>query len=141
MESWVRAWREGVAPLLPTKGLEALARALADDDKRLLQSAITDPPPRNCLREWPVEAACAVSFAGWQGNGLATVAEVEEFFAGTCFEADDRLGEVAGCRALLNEWDDTPRGQLAAKFLPEVRRTLAERMLAAEAERLKGQYA
>jgi hypothetical protein len=27
-------------------------------------------------KDWPVEAACDVAYAGWQGEGLATIAEV-----------------------------------------------------------------
>src|SRR5579884_4022542 len=95
MESWRKVWREGVAPLLSTPGLESLQRALTNDDGRLLQGATTTPPPLQCVQDWPVEAACALGFCGWQGEGLETVAEVEEFFARMCFEIDQRLDEPA----------------------------------------------
>lgn len=118
----------GVAPLLPTAGLEALARALADDDPRLLQGATTTPPPLQSFQDWPVEAACGIGFCGWQGQSLETVAQVEEFFAGICFEVDQRLGEPAACRAFLCWYDETPRNSMRIELLSEVSRTINERL-------------
>src|SRR5262249_17381541 len=127
MESWQKVWREGVAPLLSTASLEALQDALLNDDGRLLQGATTSPPPLQCVQDWPCEGACAIGYCGWQGDGLETVAEVEEFFAQMCFEVDQRLGEPAACRWFLNWFDETPRGRMREQLLPEVRRVLAER--------------
>ena len=112
MESWRKVWRDGMEPLVSTEGLVALARALRNDDSRLVQGATTTPPPLMCVQDWPVEAACALGFCAWQGDGLETVGEVEEFFARACFEADQRLGEPAACRWFLNWFDDTPRAQM-----------------------------
>jgi hypothetical protein len=134
MESWRKVWREGLVPLLSTSGLEALRRGLADDDARLLQGATTTPPPLQCVQDWPVEAACALGWCGWQGEGLETVAEVEEFFARMCFEIDQRLGEPAGCRWFLNWFDETPREEMRNELLAEVNRALALRRVDAEAE-------
>src|SRR5262245_17174217 len=108
MESWRNVWRKGVAPLLSTPSLEALAQALAEDDSRLLQGATTSPPPLTCVQDWPVEAACALGWCGWHGEELETVAEVEEFFARTCEDIDERMGEPAACRWFLNWYDETP---------------------------------
>jgi hypothetical protein len=51
---------------------------------------------------------CAIGYAGWQGDKLKTVGEVE-----TCWIAHTRLGEAGACRHFLNtydEWDhDTMR--------------------------------
>jgi hypothetical protein len=127
MESWRKVWREGVAPLLSVAGLEALRAALVQDDPRLHQGATTMPPPLPCVQDWPVEGACAVGFCGWQGEGLETVGEVEEFFARTCFEIDQRLGELAGCRWFLNWFDETPRDEMRRQLLAEVNRSLAQR--------------
>ena len=127
MKSWRKVWREGLAPLLSNAALDALQRALSDDDARLLQGSTTAPPPLQCVQDWPVEAACAVGFCGWQGEGLETVAEVEEFFARTCFEIDRRLGEPAACRWFLNWFDETPREEMRADLLAEVERTLVQR--------------
>jgi hypothetical protein len=132
MESWRKVWREGVAPLLSTSGLEALQAALKNDDTRLLQGSTTTPPPLQCVQDWPVEAACALGFCGWQGDGLETVAEVEEFFARTCFEIDQRLGEPAACRWFLNWFDETPREEMREQLLAEVQRALAQRRSADE---------
>jgi hypothetical protein len=130
MESWQKVWRDGLAPLVSTEGLAVLARALASDDPRLLQGATTTPPPLTCVQDWPVEAACAVGYCGWQGDGLETVAEVEEYFARVCFELDQRLGEPAACRWFLNWFDETPRVEMRRLLLGEVQRTLAERRAA-----------
>src|SRR2546429_6592765 len=128
MESWRNVWRKGVAPLLSTESLEVLRQALVSDDARLLQGATTTPPPLQCVQDWPVEAACVLGFCGWQGDGLETVAEVEEFFARVCFEVDQRLGEPAACRWFLNWFDETPRAEVRGELLAEVNRTLAQRL-------------
>ena len=136
MESWRKVWREGLVPYLSTEGLQALARALTGDDPRLLQGATTTPPPLQCVQDWPVEAACVLGYCGWQGDGLETVAEVEEYFARLCFEADQVLGEPAACRWFLNWYDETPRPEMCSQLLEEVRRTLADRPGSAAAEAL-----
>lgn len=127
MESWRQVWRDGFVPVLSTAGLEKLAIALATDDARLTQGSTTTPPPLLCVQDWPVEAACALGFCGWQGDGLSKVGEVEEFFAMACFQADQRLGEPAACRWFLNWFDDTPRHVMRAELLAEVKRALGER--------------
>jgi hypothetical protein len=128
MESWRKVWREGMAPQLSPAGLEALRRALLNDDARLIQGATTTPPPLACVQDWPVEAACVLGFCGWQGDQLETVAQVEEFFARACFEADQRLGEPAACRWFLNWYDETPRAEMRRQLFAEVNRALAQRL-------------
>ena len=127
MESWRKVWREGVVPLLSTESLDALRQGLVNDDARLIQGATTTPPPLQCVQDWPVEAACGLGYCGWQGEGLETVAEVEEFFAKMCFEIDRNLGEPAGCRWFLNWFDETPRDEMRRLLLAEVNRALAQR--------------
>ena len=127
MESWRMVWREGFVPVLSTAGLTALRDALRGDDPRLVQGATTTPPPLMCVQDWPVEAACALGFCGWQGDSLETVGQVEEHFAKCCFEADQRLGEPAACRWFLNWFDDTPRDEMRRELLAEVERAIEER--------------
>lgn len=127
MESWRLVWRDGFVQGLSTAGLAALKSALERDDPRLIQGATTTPPPLMCVQEWPVEAACALGFCGWQGDGLGTVGEVEEHFAKVCFEADTRLGEPAACRWFLNWFDDTPRHEMRRELLAEVELALKGR--------------
>src|SRR5436190_19116911 len=127
METWRKVWRDALAGQLTTAGLEALRAGLASDDARLLQGATTTPPPLQCVQDWPVEAACVLGYCGWQGDGLETVAEVEEFFARICFETDQVLGEPAACRWFLNWFDETPRDEMRRLLLAEIKRTLAER--------------
>ena len=127
MESWRLVWRDGFVPVISTTGLMALRDALLSDDPRLTQGSTTTPPPLMCVQDWPVEAACALGFCGWQGEGLESVGEVEEFFARACFEADQRLGEPAACRWFLNWFDDTPRPEMRRELLAEVELALADR--------------
>ncbi len=127
MESWRLVWRDGLAPVISTAGLEALADALRTDDQRLTQGSTTTPPPLMCVQDWPVEAANALGFCGWQGDELETVGQVEEYFARLCFEADVRLGEPAAVRWFLNWYDDAPRDRMRADLLAEAELVLAER--------------
>lgn len=127
MESWRLVWRDGFVQGLSTAGLATLKSALERDDPRLIQGATTTPPPLWFVQEWPVEAACALGFCGWQGDGLGTVGEVEEHFAKVCFEADTRLGEPAACRWFLNWFDDTPRHEMRRELLAEVELALKGR--------------
>lgn len=127
MESWRLVWRTGFAPGLSKAALTALARGLREDDPRLVQGATTTPPPLMCVQDWPVEAADAIGFCGWQGEGLATVGDVEQFFAKACFESDERMKEMAACRWFLDWWDETPRGEVRRKLLEEVELSLSGR--------------
>src|SRR5262245_26265993 len=127
MESWRRVWREGIAPQLSTPGLEALRAALVTDDKRLLQGQTTEPVPLDNVADWPVEAACPISYCFWKGDGLSFVAEVQEAFAQTTYACDAALGEPIACRWFLNWADETPREEMRRELLAEVERVLAER--------------
>jgi hypothetical protein len=129
LTAWQLAWRRGIAPSLSDRGLLSLKKALETDDPALIQGASIKPPPLQATQDWPVEAACAICFVGWRGDGLETVADVEEFFARTCFEADQALGEPAGCRYFLNWFDETPREQMRIQLLAEVTLALYERQL------------
>jgi hypothetical protein len=124
VETWKGVWRK-TAPLLSRQALVALRDALLSDDPRLLQGATTTPPPLQCVQDWPVEAACALGYCGWIGEGLETVRQVEEYFARKCNEIDIEIGEPAACRWLLNWFDETPRPEMRAQLLPEVELALA----------------
>ena len=128
MELWRNVWRNGFVPVLSSFGLIQLREALEYDDPRLLQGATTSPPPLIGVQEWLVEACDALGYCGWQGHGLLTVGEVENYFARCCFEADERLGEPAGCRWFLNWFDDTPRHDMRRELLAEVELALEERI-------------
>jgi len=130
MEAWRTVWRQGVAPELSTAGLTALRQALLTDSEELAQGCTTEPPPLHCVLDWPVEKACPIAYCGWRGDGLDMVGDVEAFFAKVCFEADNRIGEPAAVRYLLNWADETPRDEMRRLLLPEVERALAERAVA-----------
>ncbi len=148
LRAWQRTWREGFVPLLSLANLQVLREALATDDQRLLQGATGMPPPLACVSEWPVEGACPLGYMGAMEYGgfavspfdegqkfirrleakdAATVAEVESYFAEICHEADQLLGEPAGCRFWLNYIDDTPRDVMRREMLAEVERAIARK--------------
>jgi hypothetical protein len=131
MQLWQKVWRQGFAPRLSTAGLEALQRALIEDDPRLLQGVTTSPPALETLGDWSVEAACALTYCGWQGDGLDTVGKAIDFFECACRQADKALGEPAACRLFLHWFDETPRAEMRRRLLAEVQRALGERRAAA----------
>lgn len=129
MESWRKVWRDALSPLLSLNALEALKSGLEDDDKSLCQGNTTYPLPGMYSNDWPVEAACAISYCGWKGEDLNTVGEVEEYFARMCFEIDQKLGEPAGCRYFINWYDDTPRKEVFDNLLEEVNLSIMQRLM------------
>jgi len=133
MHAWQIVWRRGIAPSLSTAALTALRDGLESDDRALIQGGTTNPPPLECLKDCPVTAACPLSYAGWKGDGLATVGEVEEYFARLCARADEALGEPAAIRHFLNHVDDVERATMRAELLAEVALALGARQQAAPA--------
>jgi hypothetical protein len=127
MQPWMVAFRDGLAPTLPTAGLEALAVALETDSPELAQGVTLSPPPLQLYRDRPPTSACPVAYCGWKGKALATVAEVEEFFSSACYRAGVALGDERAAGYFLNFWDDTPRGIARVGLLAEVRRELGRR--------------
>lgn len=127
MEKWRRVWRHGLAPHLSRAGLRALQTALLLDDRRLLQGAVSSPPPLDALRGRPVNCACAIGLCGWQGEGLRNIGQVEDYFHRICEAADAVFHEPAACRFFLNWYDDTPRADMRRELLAEVTRALDER--------------
>ena len=108
--------------------LSALAEALRTDDPRLIQGETTCPRPAANSLAWPTQAACVLSYPGWLGDGLRTVAEVVAGFTAVCHAIDLTLGETGGVRYLLNPFDgDWTREQMIANLLPEVELELEAR--------------
>ncbi len=128
MDNWRKVFRDGLAPLLSVRALEALQQALASDDVHLIQGETTIPGGTVCKVHWPVDGACLLAYPGWQTEGMETVAEVETFFASLCASVDDRMGEQASCRHLIEWFDDTDRDEMRKELLAEVELALAERV-------------
>src|SRR5262249_14284745 len=128
MESWRKVWRGGFSPLFFTVGGGGLGGGLENHPTPAPHRSGPPPPPPVSLAEWAAgEAACALVFCAWKGEGLETVGEGEQFFASFCFDADSPLGEPAACRYFLNWFDDTPRTQMRQELLAEVELVLAQR--------------
>ncbi len=142
MEAWRKVFREGFVPLLTEEHLLHLKKGLEEDDPRLLQGATTLPPPLAVVQDWPVEAACLTCYPWAMANGgisqpraspeeynryaleVPSVGMVEEEFAKISYEIDQRMGEPAAVRWLLNWWDETPREQVRLEVLAEVQLAL-----------------
>jgi hypothetical protein len=127
MTPWQRVFRDGIAPQLSDAGLEALERALARDDRAVMQNTTTFPPPLQCMADLPIEAACPVAYALWQAQGLGTVGEVETAFALLCQRVGEAMGEPTAIRPFLNHVDEIDRRQMRRELLAEVRLALVRR--------------
>jgi hypothetical protein len=127
VELWRHVWRDAVAPELSTEGLRALERGLVEGDPRLIQGETTLPAPAPHLGDLEVEAACPLGYTGWQGDGLKTVGEVDEYVGDLCAAIDQRLGEPAGCNRFLDWVDHVSWTLVRPLLLDEVRRALALR--------------
>jgi hypothetical protein len=129
IEPWRRVWREGIAPLLSEKALEALQQALTNDDPRLIQGKTMVPPYWKSRQNAPVEAAGALAYCGWQGEGLETIGAVESFFLQLCIDIGLRLDEPMVSKCFIDWYDETPRQQMRTQLLSEVHRELLRRMV------------
>ena len=125
-----KVWREGVAPLLSTEGLEALRQALARTTRGCCRGRRRRRRRCSACRTGRSRRPVPWATAAGRATGWRRSAEVEEFFARMCFEIDQRLGEPAGCRWFLNWFDETPRDEMRRLLLAEVMRALTERRVA-----------
>ncbi len=79
-------------------------------------------------RDAPAVGACALGYCGWQGEGLGSLAEVDEYFARLCAECDQRLGVPAASRDFVEFYDWTSRAEMRVALLAEVVVALARRL-------------
>jgi hypothetical protein len=122
MESWRTCWREGFAPVLSKKALEALRQGLLDDDEALIQGATVIPFPALLNLPSKCEAGCAIGYATWKGEGLDTVGKVTDAFYDVCMKAGELLGTGpdAGIHHFLGWFDDEERIMMRLDLLKEV---------------------
>jgi hypothetical protein len=121
MEKWRSVWRIGLAPQISRTALHALASALRQDDRRLMQGAF-------CAGRGDIVGACAIGYCGWQGEGCSSAPEVESYYHRVCEAADAAFDEPAACRFFLQWFDAVPRPTMRRELLAEV--TLALRQSA-----------
>jgi hypothetical protein len=65
------------------------------------------------------------SGGGW---GEAIVSDTEDRFARLCFDVDQKLGEPAGVRFLLNWHDEAPREEVRQSLLTEITDAISSRL-------------
>jgi hypothetical protein len=128
LAAWKKAWRDAISPQLSTRGLEALRRALATDDKRLVQGQTTSPPPLRCVEDWQLEGGDPIVIALWIGDGYSTVGQAEEQWARLCCKVGHELGDPSGVRFFLNWWDSEARDVVRQQLLIEVDLALIGRL-------------
>ena len=126
IQAWQKCWREGFAPLLSDEGLVELAKALRENDQKLIQG--TTCITADGHRKGDVIGACAISYAGWKGDELTGWDEVEAFFSRCCWKVDQTFGMMGDCRYFLNWFDETPRDQMIEEFLDEIQKTIEKRL-------------
>jgi hypothetical protein len=127
LNAWQKVFRDGIAPQLSTRALEELHGSLTRNDPALLQGQTTDPVPCPENDSLPVAGACPIALGGWRGEGLETVADVEDFFARIVCQADRVLGEPAAVRYFFHFTDAVDRETFRREILAEVNRALAHR--------------
>jgi hypothetical protein len=120
---------EGFFPIVPTHRLNAMLKLLEADDPAIIQGSTSFPPPLLATDGEQVESVDPVGFMGSDNTLTLTVGEVEEGFARLCFDADQRLGEPAACRFLLNAIDDNDRTEVWDFLTAEIRQELSRRLL------------
>jgi hypothetical protein len=127
-EPWRSIWRNGIAPSLHQRHLEALRRGLESNDSALIHKQSFEPIPLPCIKDFPVHAACALGYPGWKGDRLETVGEAEEFFSRVIHETEERLGEVGAVDLFLRWWDygQVEAGGVCVHSQTERRRLLLE---------------
>jgi hypothetical protein len=128
MESWRLVLRDGFLPLWSTDALRRGLAALEANDPFLTQGTTTTPPPLMCVADWKLEACDLIAYCSIEDPKEATVGEAEEGFAKACYEADQRLGEPAACRWLLNWYDDNDRTKVFVDCAAEFRNEIANRV-------------
>lgn len=128
-----RAWREyfrrGLAPLLCTEALAALAAALAGDDCRVLQGMTIMPPAGEIFGQETPDAGCALAYALWRtpGNEHITVIELEQLWVRLLLDADVRLGRAGASRDFLRWYDGAERPAMRILLAAEIERELLGR--------------
>lgn len=127
LQRWQRVFRLGIAPAIPTAALIELRAALAADDPKIIQGAVTSPAPLDSLRSVAVHGSDVIGFAAMVGFGLRTVGEVVAHYHAVCEAADVSLRESHACRWFLVWYDETPRDAMRAALMAEIDAVLVDR--------------
>jgi len=125
--AYEKVFKKGFAPGISTNGLLALLQALEADSPDLIRGGTLLPVPYILRLDDPVEAACAIGYCGWKGEGLNTVNDVEHYFGNQCSNASQRMGQELSSGWFLNWWDDNPREVVVPKLRDMVVEVLEER--------------
>jgi hypothetical protein len=130
MTSAEGVFKSGFAKVLSPAALASLREACRADDPRLTTGRTVFPWDTVDNAALLAECGCPVAFCGMAGG--ATVGDAAAFFAKACFDADQELGEVAGCRFFLNWVDDTPRPEMLSTLAGWIDDVLAATVVGAK---------
>lgn len=121
MEPWRSVWRDALSILLSIDGLEALRKALIEDDEQLVQGITTNSDSIGIV------GACAIGYSIWKGERVEDVGSVHQKFAEICCIAEQLTNVDCFTACFLNWFDETERNEMRRKLLFEVNRSLALR--------------
>ncbi len=125
MESWIQAWRDGIAPLLPIEGLMALEKSLMENDPTLIQRTTILRTPYSESNK--VEYACLIGYAGWRGKNLHTAEEVIKFFDEICLQCELKTNDEFAFCSFLDTYDEWKRTEMIKNMLPEIQAEIKKR--------------
>jgi hypothetical protein len=124
MKKWQLAFRHA-AKSLSLDGLQALLKALRDDDDALEQGTTTVPTWFYGCREVACEGGCAIGFAAWK-SGAVWARDVQAAFLRVCDSFDGMDGLTLG--DFTGWFDHTPRDQMRAELIQVVEAVITERV-------------
>jgi hypothetical protein len=110
VDAWKEAWSNDIAPKLPASGLRALRQELLEPTGRLCQgNVVRQDDNGRCLK------ACAIGFAGWEGESLDSAEDVSGFFWTVILACPPWQADF-----FLNWVDATPFNMVAAALVPMI---------------------
>lgn len=121
MERWRLVWRQGFAPKISTVGLQALLKALEEDDQTLIQGNTVYP------QEGQPEACCLIAYAGWKGDGLKSTVDIVDYFDRLCAGADEAFKNPLEGYYFFKWFDDQKREEFRRELIPEIKLALEKR--------------
>ena len=128
LPDWQHVFRHGLAPILSTAELLALATGLREDDPDIIQGDSTFPSPLTCNDGLKIQAGCGLCYAVWRGRELETIGDVYNAFLDVLGEANARLGNAGECGHFVRWFDEGDREQVRTELLAEVEREIGLRV-------------
>ncbi len=140
LEVWQIVWRKGLAPNLPTKGLEALREALINDSRELIQKdtlVTTSEIPGTGYPNERMVACCGLAYPFWKGGVDKRPLAIRRYFDDIAVKCNNVFEENTNWKFpnatdnFISWFDNTDRDEMRKKLLPEVELELERRKMEA----------